>query len=130
MNLQQLNGSGQSVRKFVLTALIALIVTGSTWYIAELVNSFRNWQRKRNRTEDKELAPKYSVAERVAMIVWLVREGHRTWMTDTGAWSRILCNSRKPFRVSQDTHLSVGELVSLYSLGEAWFDIEDCAPDE
>lgn len=136
MNLQQLNGSGQSLRKFILTALIALIITGSTWYFVEVVNSYRNWQDKRTRRATDVPAPEYSIIERVAMIIWLVREGHWTWMTKTGAWSRILRNSNKPFRAfyPHSTFLiSVGDLVSKHSLGEFGFsfsELEKCMPDE
>ncbi|KAL8717484.1 MAG: hypothetical protein Q9225_005277 [Loekoesia sp. 1 TL-2023] len=128
MNLQQLNGSGQSVREFMLTALIALIITGGTWYVAEAVNGYRIWQSKRQRSEVP--APKYSMAERVAMITWLLREGYGSWMKRTGAWLRILFNSRKPFieMDDEDYEVPVGELVSKFSLGDASFDPESWAP--
>ena len=40
MNLQQLNQSGKTLREFVLTALIALLLTGISWFIIEDLNSF------------------------------------------------------------------------------------------
>lgn len=122
MNLQQLNGSGQTLWKFVVTALVALIITGGTWYIAEAANVYRNWHRKRAEqdrlgAEDKGLT--YSVVERIAMIMWLLRKHHLAWMWRTGAWSKILFNSTKPMGDDYSgRRYSAGELVSKYSLGQ------------
>ncbi|KAL8915123.1 MAG: hypothetical protein Q9172_006952 [Xanthocarpia lactea] len=70
MNLQQLNGSGQSLVDFVLTALLALIITGGTWYVIEIVNVYRKWQEDRNQQRPgKEPSSSHSVAERIGMII-------------------------------------------------------------
>lgn len=41
MNIQQLNGSGQSVWVFVVTAVVALLITAGTWYLSEATNTYR-----------------------------------------------------------------------------------------
>ncbi len=128
MNLQQLNGSGQFVRDFVLTALIALIITGGTWYFIEELNGYKNWQGTRESSKAGTKIPKLSMGRRVAMITWLVRKGHWTWMTTTGAWSRILLNSRKPFSYGARKS-AVGELVSKYSSGESRSNLCDWGPE-
>ncbi len=111
MNLQQLNGSGQSVVDFVLTALLALIITGLTWYILELVNECRKWQESRyQRPTPKATSP---MPERIGMIVWLLRNGLGLWMIRTGAWWRILFNSKKRFYHRNTEHgLPIDVLIS------------------
>lgn len=137
MNLQQLNGSGQTVKHFVVTALVALIITGGTWYVAEVLNVYRTWYRRRR--EDGSLrrkgqpfpVPRYSLAERILMITWLLRDHHGPWMWRTGAFSKVLFNSEKPMSSHYSTveRMSAGGLVSAYTLGqlEPW-DIEDYNP--
>lgn len=116
MNLQQLNGSGQSLVDFVLTALLALIITGWTWYAIEVFNGYRIWQEGRGQQPTgKEPSPNYSVAERIGMIVWLVRNGHGSWTRTTGAWWRISLNNSKPFGANGDSEMPAGDLVSKYS---------------
>ena len=38
----------------------------------------------------------YSLPVRIAMLVWLVRNGHTAWMFKSGAWVAILMNSKTP----------------------------------
>ena len=99
MNLQQLNGSGRSLADFVLTALLALIITGGAWYVIEVLNEYRKWQEDRNQQwSRKEPSFNHSVAERIGMIVWLLRSGHWSWMRETGAWWRIFFNNGRPLK--------------------------------
>ncbi|KAL9040374.1 MAG: hypothetical protein Q9180_001951 [Flavoplaca navasiana] len=139
MNIQQLNGSGQSVWVFVVTAVIALLITAGTWYLSEATNTYRRWQRIRAEHDDRLNVdqgikrPEFSVAERMAMIVWLQRKRYASWMRSTGAWWKILLNRSDPMTVVY-THLddteqtSAGDLVSRYSTGEFQFtvDLRDC----
>ncbi|KAL8887424.1 MAG: hypothetical protein Q9215_005002 [Flavoplaca cf. flavocitrina] len=53
MNIQQLNGNGQSVWVFVVTAVIALFITAGTWYLSEEANTYRNWHRRYARRLDR-----------------------------------------------------------------------------
>ncbi|KAL8919488.1 MAG: hypothetical protein Q9208_006773 [Pyrenodesmia sp. 3 TL-2023] len=137
MNLQQLNGSGQTVTDFVVTALLALIITGGTWYVAEVVNVYRTWYRKRRedgrlRMKDQPFPlPRYSLAERIFMITWLLRDHRGRWMWRSGAFSKILFNSGKPMAGDRmDGPKSTGELVSAYTLGElSGGDMETYSPD-
>lgn len=67
--------------------------------------------------------PEFSVAERIAMIVWLQREGYASWMKNTGAWWKIFLNRSDPMIMVDDTGddawaTSAGDLVSRYSFGE------------
>ncbi len=49
---------------------------------------WENYHTKRN----------YSVAKRLKMFVWLVRNGHVSWMLKSGAWWRILVNDKTRLR--------------------------------
>lgn len=106
MNIQQLNGSGRSLQTFVVTAIVALAITGTSWWLTEQLSSLRTW---RNRDPDHyegpstieaygRVSPNYSLAVRIAMLVWLVRHGHSSWMTKSGAVWCVLTNSRTGFR--------------------------------
>ena len=138
MNIKQLNGNGQTVWVFVVTAMIALIIIAGTWYLAEGVNTYRNWHRKRTEHNSMHFIgsvvqrPSFSIAERVAMIVWLRNHGYVGWMRRTGAWWKILCNSSRPMMVAfkfggHGQQTSTGELVSRYSSSQlADVDLEKC----
>lgn len=106
MNIQQLNGSGRSLQTFVATAIIALAITGTLWWLTEQLSSLRAW---RNRDPDHyespstikaygRVSPNYSLAVRIAMLVWLVRHGHSSWMTKSGAGWCVLTNARTGYR--------------------------------
>lgn len=41
MNLRELNGNGTHLWVFFTTAITALIITGSTWFLIEQVNGYR-----------------------------------------------------------------------------------------
>lgn len=45
------------------------------------------------RVDDKGGKREYGLLLRMAMLLWLVRNGHRAWMWETGAWIAILMNS-------------------------------------
>ncbi|KAL8646116.1 MAG: hypothetical protein Q9226_007010 [Calogaya cf. arnoldii] len=130
MNLQQLNGSGQTVWIFVVTAVIALVITAGTWYLSEAVNTYRNWHRKRADHHDRVTPhrsikrPDFNVAERVAMIVWLLRNQYLSWMKSTGVWWKILLNSGSPMHGGDYGRTSAGDLVSRASLGQIFESLE------
>ena len=91
MNLQQLNQSGQNLWVFVLTGVVALLVTGSAWWCVELITNYKGWPRKGS-TEDSRRNKR--LVFRLALLVWLVKNGHTTWMRRTGAWLCILSNDK------------------------------------
>lgn len=118
MNIEQLNESGKSLWIFILTAFIALIVTGGIWLLIKWWNEFRSWYIQRPDLYQGVETSSYSIGERVAMIVWLWRNGHQTWMRGKGAWWAILWNDRKPIVDSMqigEPRMSASEYVSRYS---------------
>ena len=119
MNIQQLNESGKSLWVFLLTALVTLAVTGCLWLLIELLNGYQNWKRGRPKLSQNKTTSSYSMGERVAMIVWLLRHHHISWMKKTGAWWRIMANDRARYikleAESEGLFMSVCDYVSLYS---------------
>ncbi|KAL8680929.1 MAG: hypothetical protein Q9186_002889 [Xanthomendoza sp. 1 TL-2023] len=93
MNLQQLIQTGRSVQAFVITPLIALVITAGAWLTS------RSCAR----------VPTFNIAQRLSMILWLVLNRHGRWMMTTGAWWRILLNSGRLFHGIYDS----GELLGL-----------------
>lgn len=81
MNLQQLNGSGKSIKSFVVTALVDLIITGGSWWLLEQWSSIRAWQKRDpDSYKSPKSAPNYSILVRAAMLTWLMAHGHSYWM--------------------------------------------------
>lgn len=116
MNLEQLNGSGQHFSIFVATALVALAITGGSWFLIEQVNSYLNWQKG---LPDDQCNGKtrYSLAVRLALLFHLVMDGQTGWMFPWGAWWRILLNDRSKLVSLDDARedrgtLTAGEYVS------------------
>lgn len=103
MNIQQLNGSGQRLWVFFTTAVAALLVTGGSWLCSNRLASHEAiaWYKERaaskvaaRRADDESRKSReYSLLLRIAMVVWLVRSGHTSWMLKSGAWRAILTNS-------------------------------------
>ena len=91
MNLQQLNQSGQNLWIFVLTGVTALLVTGLSWLCVEAITNYKGWP-KEGSTDDSRRNE--SLAFRLALLVWLVKNGHTTWMWRSGAWLCILSNDK------------------------------------
>ena len=91
MNLQQLNKSGQNLWVFIVTGVVALLITGVSWLCVEVITSYRGWT-KLGSTNDSHRNE--SLAFRLALLVWLVKNGHTTWMRCSGAWLCILSNDK------------------------------------
>ena len=91
MNLQQLNQNGQNLWVFVTTGVIALFITGVSWLCVEVITSYKGWPRKGS-TEDSRRNGR--LVFRLALLVWLVKNGHATWMWHSGAWLCILSNDK------------------------------------
>ena len=117
MNIEQLNGNGQHVRVFIITAIVALAVTGGSWFAIEQVNSYRKW-RKAGMKEQYDKKTQFSLAVRLALIGYLVSHWHTLWMFKSGAWWRIIVNHRSQLAdpyVKDRESLTAGEYVSKYS---------------
>ena len=127
MNIQQLNNSGQSMKTFLVTTVVILVLTGVSWLCTHEVNQYRSWSRRPKPPLLGKYLPRptYSIAVRVRMLVWLICNGHWTWARKTKAWWYILANSRAdhwhgfirrlPTWVDPtDGFLSAGDYVSKY----------------
>ncbi len=130
MNIEQLNGSGQHLWVFILTAVITLVVTGGSWFIIEQVNSYPWWRKRRSDTPYNG-ETQFSLVVRLALLVYLVSNGHSQWMLKSGAWWRIIIDHRSLVKdgcvLQKDNgRLTAGEYVSKYSTreydGPAFFD--------
>lgn len=100
MNIQQLNGSGPRIWVFFTTAIAALLITGGSWLCSKSLATPRAvvWYRERavaEKAKDEQWnSQEYGLLLRMAMLVWLVRNGHTSWMWKSGAWAAILTNSK------------------------------------
>lgn len=88
MNLSELNGSGQKLWVFVITVAIALLITGASWYLIEEINNYLKWKER-----DHNTRMQFTMGERIGMLTFLWKKGHKDWMWKSGAWWRILTNS-------------------------------------
>ena len=102
MNLQQLNAEGQPLRTFIITAILAMALTGLVWMSVVQANSVRRWLRTGEMVETSEPSksvrlrvwrPKYTIAVRLAMLCYLVRHRQTKWMFRSRIWFHILRNS-------------------------------------
>lgn len=100
MNIKQLNHSGQSLWVFFVTAVVALLVTGGSWACSKSGYRAMAWYKERAAVSGayakKEEKQEYGLLLRMAMFLWLVRQGYTAWMWTTGAWLAILMNSKTP----------------------------------
>ena len=107
MNVQQLNQNGQNIWVFFVTAFVALLITGGSWFLSHTVYKAMSWYKKlaaRSAAKDKEEKQReYDFPLRVAMLTWLVRNGHTVWMWTTGAWLAILINSKVKMKDTERT---------------------------
>ena len=106
MNIQQLNGSGQKIWVFFTTAIAMLLMTGGSWLCFNRLATHEaiEWYQQRSKVGVMDATGAYREGEnwekrdygfllRVAMLIWLVRNGRRTWMWNSGAWIAIAMNS-------------------------------------
>lgn len=91
MNIEQLNGNGQHLRVFIITAVVALAGTVASWFVIEQVNSYNKW-RRRSGEEQYNRKTQFSLTVRVALITLLVLHGYARWMFISGAWWRLTVN--------------------------------------
>ena len=123
MNLQQLNGSGRGFGDFIATAIIALALTGGSWLLIELSSSLIALRKPS--AEDQGRLPRSDdgITLRLAMLLWLISNGHWSWMRKSGAGWHILINSGSGFRtdfnypvwVAASKNLTAGCYVSKFA---------------
>ena len=94
MNVKQINGTGHHISRFVLTAVVALIMTWITWFVAEAVHSMRNLRAKRSRNPDPAQT-EFNLPLRMSLLVWLLAKGYWKWTWRSGAMVQILTNSSR-----------------------------------
>ena len=100
MNVQQINESGHNIWTFVVTALVAVLVTGLVWYVVEGTNNVRTWKKSWKSSSGyrrKPITTTYTFEKRIFMLLWLIRHGHFIWMLKSGAGFAILTNINSRF---------------------------------
>lgn len=121
MNLQQLNASGRSLQVFVITAALALFITGASWFCVDQFNDNIAWRRRNVETAYTPPTHTSFLIVRLTMIVWLIHNGHLSWRQKSGVWPLLLRDSHRepswyPNGLPQDArYLSAGEYVSKFS---------------
>ncbi len=120
MNIQQLNKSGPNIWVFIVTTIVALLVTGSSWFCSHTVYHAVAWYRehpvaKNAKSDGKMEKREFALPVRMAMLVWLVCNGHKAWMWKSGAWIAILMDSKCLGQREYDTVTTACEYVSVYS---------------
>ena len=91
MNIQQLNKSGQNIWVFIVTGVIALLITGVSWFCVEVITSYKGWPKEESTDNSRR---NESLAFRLALLVWLVKNGRTTWTWHSRAWLCILSNDK------------------------------------
>ena len=132
MNLEQLNGSGQPLRVYIITAVVTLAFTGGLWFVIEQVNSYLKW-RKRSPDEPYNGETQFTLVVRLAILATLLSIGCTSWIFESGAWWRILVNHRSriisPYDPQSDKSdkglLNAGEYASKYSQKDARMEWKD-----
>ena len=99
MNIQQLNKSGQNIWVFIATTIVALLVTGSSWLCSKPNYNAVAWYKKRlvakiAKSDGEREKQEFALPIRIAMLVWLMRNGHKAWMWKSGASIAILIDSK------------------------------------
>ena len=74
MNLQELNQNGQRFWSFIVTAIIALLITGFVWLSLELYNVVREHKYRMKRMWAETEEPKPRIGVRVAILLGLIKE--------------------------------------------------------
>ena len=104
MNIEQLNGSGQQIWVFFTTAVAALLITGGSWLCSNGLATHKAmlWYKERAAAKkalnEESKSREYGLLLRIAMLVWLVRNGHMLWMWQSGAWAAILTNNNNQMK--------------------------------
>ena len=109
MNIQQLNGSGQHIWVFAVTAVLALLLTSAVWMAIVLYRDYCQWHKQMKAPKEVELVKrgrKYNFVIRTAILSLILQKGYKRWLWKSGAWIRILTNERIKLRVQAKTSKS------------------------
>ena len=122
MNIQELNGNGRNIKVFVLTALVALLVTGGSWLLIEIINASTTWGQRQLLNDNLADKPSFSIGLRLIMLSWLVWNRHVRWLWKSGALHCILTNDRhgpirmpRALRWETGGQISTGDYILYYS---------------
>ena len=111
MNLSELNGSGKELWVFLVTAIIAVLIAGTSWFLLEEGNNYRVWKMRRV----PDTRTRFTVGARLAMLAWLWRKGHTKWAWKSDAWWRVLTDSASRLSEPEEaSRLTACEYVSRY----------------
>ena len=94
MNVQQINENGHNIGVVAASAVVAFLITGSTWSLIVEANRYKPWYLTAFRDLRPNKAVRPTFEERVFMLVWLIQKRHWRWTVSTGAWWRILIDSK------------------------------------
>ena len=99
MNIQQLNQSGQRLSIFVLTALVAVLLTYIVWLCTNQYIGYIQWRKQIGSCLEQGSAwpargRDYSLGVRVVILLFLLWRGHGWWAWVSKAWIRVLTNER------------------------------------
>ena len=95
MNIQQLNASGPNMSTFITTAVAILGSTMLCWFVITQHEGYHLWQSKMPHRKGKTKARHtsgYCLTARMAMLIWLLRNGHVGWLKRSNAWIGLLTN--------------------------------------
>ena len=127
MNIQQLNESGQQIWVFFTTAVAALLITGGSWLCFNRLatHTAMIWYKERAEAKkalnEERKSREYGLLLRIAMLVWLVRNGHTLWMLKSGAGAAVLTNNNTVInrtwasRLNREPAMSACDYVSTFS---------------
>ena len=108
MNIEQLNGSGQQIWVFFTTAVAALLITGGSWLFSNRLATHKAtlWYKERaaakKALDEERKSQKYGLLLRIAMLVWLVRNGYTLWMWKSGAGAAILTDNNAVVKIGRN----------------------------
>ena len=118
MNIQQLDGSGQQIWVFFTTAAAALLITGGSWLTSNCLATHQAviWYKERTAAKkayDRVLkSQEYGLSTRLAMLVWLVCNGHAIWMWKSGALGAIMTDNKSRYKHRKFGHHTACDYVS------------------
>lgn len=97
MNIQQLNRNGQPIWVFLITTVVAVLVTFFVWFAIEQRMGYLAWQKQMSAPTDRDSSwpgrgTDYNFATRLAILSMLLQRGCHRWAWSSGAWLRILTN--------------------------------------
>lgn len=105
MNIQQINDSGHNIWIFAVTSLIALLFTGTMWYLIESINAvknelrdiFREYAQQGPSAERVRGSKNYSLGLRLRLLTYYIKNSRCAWREKCIVSIRILVNDSKTY---------------------------------